>query len=262
MIRFDKIDSKLEELKQQWNNAEPFEYVVIDNFCDNEKLEEVYKTINGIDKNSVGKSRDYMFAKNKLEKSEFKSLSPELTAIYNDFTSDKFRSMVQHITGFADTFIDPDFHGGGIHMGGEGSFLDMHTDFNIHPKNKWTRELNILLYMNPGWKPEYKGQLKLENLDTGKKAEIEPIWNRCVIMLTKGHTKHGYDPINFPKGTYRTTMATYCYTKPEVGKELPYVSTVWYPSKSGIGKRIIGRHWPKLVNMKSKILPSKTGTNK
>lgn len=262
MIRFDVLEQNIDALHQQWKTSSPFEYIIIDNFCEEEPLKRAYETIQGIDKSSVGKSRDYVFAKNKLEKSEFKDLSPELTEIYNDLISTRFQNIIKQATGIGSAFIDTDFHGGGIHMGGEGSFLDMHTDFNVHPVKKWVRELNVLLYLNPGWKPEYKGCLKLQHKHTGEKAEIEPIWNRCVIMLTKEHTVHGYDAINFPKGIYRTSMATYCYTLPEEGAEVPYVSSTWYPSRGGYAKRLLGRYWPSLVNLKSRILPSRTGMNK
>jgi hypothetical protein len=63
------------------------------------------------------------------------------------------------------TFVDPKNFGGGLHQGKKNSFLDMHLDFNYHPLNKnWYRELNLLLYLNKDWKPEYKGQLKIKDL--------------------------------------------------------------------------------------------------
>ena len=65
--------------------------------------------------------------------------------------SDEFAGIVGTITG-RKLFVDPAFHGGGFHQGGDGSLLDTHVDFNIHPKHDdWLRVLNLLLYMNKDW---------------------------------------------------------------------------------------------------------------
>jgi hypothetical protein len=73
-----------------------------------------------------------MFARNKHEKSGFRDISPEFEQLHADLMNERFQLLLQRITGEA-VFVDPAFHGGGIHQGGEGSFLDMHVDFNTHP---------------------------------------------------------------------------------------------------------------------------------
>ena len=76
----------------------------------------------------------------------------------------------------------------------------MHADFSRHPVERtWIRELNILLYCNNGWMPDWGGRLDLEHLISGKTESIDPIENRLVIMLTKSHTLHGYKLFPFLK---------------------------------------------------------------
>ena len=231
--------------------------MVIDSFCDPEALQRLVSKIPDPREANIAKSRDYIFAKNKFEKSSFKNISDEFSELNDDFLSQRFENFVREITG-EEIFIDESFHGGGIHQGGKSSFLDMHADFNFHPLHaNWFRNINILLYLNDGWKPEFGGALKLRHRDTGESAEIEPLFNRCVIMQTREFTLHGYDPIAFPNGSYRRSIAAYGYNvvEPEAGRVR---STTWYPERSGFLKRAIGEFWPTLVALKTRFFGSST----
>ena len=261
MINFKKLEESLEDLKTQYNNSKPFPYIVIDNFCDP-------KIVNDIDslpnpsKEKINKSRDYVFAKNKFEKSDFKSFSNNFEMLYKDMTSARFNNLISEIMG-KKVFVDPDFYGGGLHQGGEGSFLDMHVDFNLHPQNStWVRELNILLYLNKDWQKEYGGELEIENLNNrGEIHKIEPVLNRCVIMLTKDFTLHGYKKISFPKGEYRRSIAAYAYSK-DNDHNLNERSTQWFPQENNGIKKFLGKYWPELVKIKGAIFGKGTKNNK
>lgn len=261
MINFDIIESHIDELSVSFANNDLFESVVIDNFCDEQKLLDLIDSIPDPVDSGVSKSRDYVFAKNKYEKSKFKEYGVLFQELYDDLVSEKFQRLLKEITG-EDVFVDKDFHGGGLHQGGDGSFLDMHTDFNYHPVNKnWFRNLNILLYLNKDWHSEYGGQLKLRHSVTSKSKSIEPIFNRCVIMYTRNYTLHGYDKITFPVGQYRRSIAAYAYTVKDNDVN-DIKSTVWYPENGWSGKRVLGRFWPNLVKVKNAIFGSGTKNNK
>ena len=261
MINFTKIENNIQQLTKDFSSASPFSYVVIDNFADEHKLHKILDTFPLPGTDNINKSRDYIFARNKYEKANFKEVSAECEEIYRDFMSEQFKNIVCKITN-QDVFIDPEFHGGGIHQGGEGSFLDMHVDFNYHPlQENWFRNLNILLYLNPGWKPKYGGQLKLKHTETGDYTEIEPLFNRCVIMFTRDYTLHGYDPISFPSGKYRRSrsllMPITSILNPQNQR-----STMWIPDTTSPLKKIIGQYWPEIVRVKSAVFGSGTARNK
>jgi Rps23 Pro-64 3,4-dihydroxylase Tpa1-like proline 4-hydroxylase len=261
MIRFEKLEANLPSLHREFLSNQPLPHIILDDFADAGRLEAVLSDIPAPESAQINKSRDYIFAKNKFEKSNFKELSPDLAEIYQDIVSDRFQEILKKITG-EDVFVDKEFFGGGIHQGGAGSFLDMHVDFNYHPVQKnWFRNLNILLYLNKGWKPEHKGQLKLRNSKTGETAEIEPLFNRCVIMFTREYTFHGYDKINFPANTYRRSIATYAYTLHDKGHE-SYRSTQWRPESGSLLKKAIGANWPALVRIKNALFGIGTKNNR
>lgn len=260
MINFQAIEDNIEQLAEEFQTATPFPFIAIDNFADEDKLFKVLDSFPVPGQANLKKSRDYIFAKNKYEKANFKDLSLECTEVYQDLISDRFQQIIYKITG-QNVFIDQEFHGGGIHQGGEGSFLDMHVDFNYHPLyQNWFRNLNILLYLNPDWKPEYKGQLKLKHTETGESVEIEPLFNRCVIMFTRGYTLHGYDKTAFPKGKFRRSIATYAYNLDRNPQNKR--STLWLPETSSSLKKFIGKYWPELVKIKGTIFGSGTVKNK
>ncbi len=263
MINFERLERDLPSLKKEFSSNKPFSFLAIDDFCYSDKIEALFEKIPDPVKENIGQSRDYVFAKNKFEKSKFRGIDPLFEEIYQDLMSDHFRNFLCSVTA-EDVFVDPEFHGGGLHQGGAGSFLDMHADFNYHPlHNTWFRNLNILLYLNPGWKKEYGGELKLRRLNgDGFTKLVEPVFNRCVIMPTRDFTLHGYDKISFPEGHYRRSLATYAYTLMDKPVEKQVRSTVWYPEQGGIGKKLLGKQWPKLVKLKTRLLGSATAKNK
>ena len=262
MLRFDRLEAEADDLARRFADAHPFEHIAIDDFCDTEALLRLHAAIPDPVSAQINKSRDYMFARNKYEKSGFKDISPEFAELHAELMSERFQKLLQRITG-QPVFVDPDFHGGGIHQGGEGSYLDMHADFNTHPLHTdWFRNLNVLLYLNKDWQPAYKGHLKLRHRDHPETTvEVEPRFNRCVIMFTRDHTLHGYDPIAFPAGQYRRSLAAYAYT-PLHDQTPAHRTTVWYPDGAGTTKTLIGRFWPAIVRVKTALLGSATAKNK
>jgi Rps23 Pro-64 3,4-dihydroxylase Tpa1-like proline 4-hydroxylase len=254
MIQFDFIEANQDKFRNQFLQAQPFPHIGIDQICDEKKLLELYHSIPEIDTPSA----DYVFAKNKYEKSRYKELGGVFEELYNDLTSDRFKKWLSYITN-EEVFVDDSFYGGGIHQGRKGSFLDMHADFNYHPLHKnWFRNLNLLLYINKDWKKEYGGELQLEDKRTGVKTEVDVPFNRLAIMHCRGYTLHGYDPIHFPEGTYRTSIAAYAYTLHEVPKESAR-TTEWHVKKdAGLGKYVLSKVWVPAVKLKSKFSKSKT----
>ncbi len=259
MIRIDRLEQEASKLAQEFTSNQPFEHLVIDEFADDAELRELLAELISPEDQRLNKSRDYVFAKNKFEKSAFAELGPRCSELYNDLCSPRFQALLSTIVG-ENVFVDTSFFGGGLHQGGTGSFLDMHADFNLHPVHReWNRNLNVLLYLNDTWQEEWGGELRLRHKTRGGEVQVEPIFNRCVIMTTRGHTLHGYDPTSFPEREYRRSIACYAYTIAEPGTA--YRSTVWYPDSGGVVKRAVGKQWPRLVSMKNRLFGSATTRN-
>ena len=121
MINFEKLDVLSEKYKHDYANATPFPHIVIDDFC-NEKIHSIVDNLPDPIEHKINQSRDYIFAKNKFEKSNFRSFGPEFNEIYEDLISDRFKNFLCKVTD-EEVFVDPEFHGGGLHQGGEEAIL-------------------------------------------------------------------------------------------------------------------------------------------
>jgi hypothetical protein len=256
MILFDKLEQNKDQYRMDFLLAKPFSYLAIDNFCDEAKINQLYSEIPDIQT----KSRDYVFAANKFEKSKIRDISPLFAELTDDLLSKPFQDFLQHVTN-QPVFVDQAFHGGGIHQGKKNSFLDMHLDFNYHPlHNDWYRYLNLLLYLNKDWKPEYGGHLKVRDLRTNEEKNIEVPFNRMVIQLTNNYTLHGYDMTHFPDGNYRTSIASYAYMLHQHHIEKPR-TTDWHVGDAGPVKRFFAWVYDPAVKLKNKLLGSSTAKN-
>ncbi|MDA9050987.1 2OG-Fe(II) oxygenase [Schleiferiaceae bacterium] len=259
MINWNYIDSNREELRKSYLTAQPFPHLVIKNICNEDKITLLRNAIPELN----NRSRDYMFAGNKFEKSHYFELGPLFKELYEDLRSEKMNNFLSFLSGKT-TFVDPDNHGGGLHQGRKNSFLDMHLDYNYHPLHKnWWREMNLLLYLNEDWRPEYGGHLKIRDLRTDETANLEVDFNTLIIQQCGDYTLHGYDPTNFPEGNHRTSIATYAFTE-HVRQLAAPRTTDWFPDKEGDGalKKWLGRNFHKVVKLKNAVLGNGTSKNR
>ncbi|GAC1358624.1 MAG: hypothetical protein NVSMB31_19010 [Vulcanimicrobiaceae bacterium] len=140
-------------------------------------------------------------------------LDPVFQAIFHELRSQRFMEWLAGVTQIPQLIPDPELHGGGLHQGSDGSYLDIHADFNIHPQLGIYRRLNVLIYLNERWEPQWQGYLELWSRDMQEcRQSIEPKFNRCVIMETHDHAFHGYKELHLPAGVTRRSLASYYYS--------------------------------------------------
>lgn len=247
--------------EEAFRGAHPFPLAIIDNFLPQDFADKLHQEI--LNLQDLTQSNDYIFAKNKFEYPALQEIGPHGAELKRFLLSEEFAEALSAMYG-RPVFVDTEFTGGGVHRGGPGSFLDMHADFGRHPSEKhWVRELNILLYMNKDWQPGYRGSLDLTNADNGQSISIEPLFNRCVIMLTKKHTLHGYKATAFPPGTHRNSIAAYAYSLEGDEAKLAELSTTtnWRPVDANPAKRVMARLAPSVVRLKQRLFGSNTVKN-
>lgn len=246
------------ELAHSFNAAVPVRYVVIDDFLDADFAQQLFDDLPQPD--DMPKSRDYMFS-DKRELSTLDRHAESSRKLHDVFMSLEFAEYLRPLAGH-DVFIDPEYVGGGFHAGAEGSFLDLHTDFNIHPTHPtWLREFNILLYLNPGWEPQWGGELLLTDHPGAPTISVEPRFNRLVIMESTDRSFHGYERINFPAGRSRRSIAAYAYSLVTAGS-ISRHTTNWVPQDGSPVKRALAKNWNRIVLTKNKFLGSGTLKNR
>jgi Rps23 Pro-64 3,4-dihydroxylase Tpa1-like proline 4-hydroxylase len=210
------LELRVPLLRAQWQAARPFPYLVIEDFLPHSDAERVMESYPSIDADKWAHST-YSHQRKKFTLREG---FPEPVGHFFDFAaSPRFLQIVSEITGIPSLLSDPELVGGGLHQIVNGGFLDVHVDFNFHPTTHLHRRLNLLVYMNKQWKPEYEGRLEFWDMREKRQvASISPDFNRAVIFETSEISYHGHPvPLASPPDVTRKSLATYYYTREPPG---------------------------------------------
>lgn len=128
--------------------------------------------------------------------------------------SSAFLNFLVVLSGIEGMVPDPHYFGSGLHFTASGGKLDIHADFNALIKHKLERRVNLLLFLNDDWDPEYGGHLELWSRDMNQcSAKIAPRLGRMVVFSTTDFTYHGHPhELTAPTGRARRSIAMYYYT--------------------------------------------------
>jgi Rps23 Pro-64 3,4-dihydroxylase Tpa1-like proline 4-hydroxylase len=197
-------------LNSQFEKAHPYKHVVIDHFLNDGFAEDLYAHFPGLDL----MTRNYNgLNEHKSEGSGFDRFHPSFSHLRSQLNTPEFQKAISTITGIDGLFSVEDALGMGVHQGGNGSYLDIHIDFNIHHVRKIHRRTNLLIFLNKNWQDSYGGKVEMWNANVSKcEQSYLPGFNRCVIFETNDISYHGYGKINVPEGETRKSFYAYYYT--------------------------------------------------
>jgi len=219
------------QLRDRYVAAEPFPHIALDGLFDDDALDAVLREFP--DRNAM-KWREF---DSPLEKKlgyfhETSTISKTVREFLNDMNSFEMLLWLEALTGIEGLIPDPYFGGGGLHQIEPGGFLKIHADFNVHPKLRLDRRLNMLVYLNKDWRDEYGGHLELWDRDRSAcREKILPAFNRTVIFSTTDTSFHGHPhPLTCPEGMSRKSVSLYYYTagRPEEERSAPH-DTLFIP---------------------------------
>lgn len=197
----------------------PFTYTVKDNFLDEQLALTLSDEFLSFDDPS------WFFYNNPLEHKKtinnWYNFPPTTYSFFSYLNSSLFVDKLKKEFNIENLYPDPGLHGAGWHIHGRGGKLNVHLDYNLHPKLKLQRKLNLILYLTPNWKPEWGGNLELWSHDpvTNQpkilEKTVECIFNRAVIFDTTQNSWHGFaQEISCPSNTYRKSIAMYYLIDP------------------------------------------------
>ncbi len=207
-IRFKYINPNRQEI---FRSDDYFNILVFDNFLLDEALEKAYGCFPDPDNEWT---RYFHYNEKKFGLSDRDHIPSQLRQVIEELNSDEFTEYLQSRFDFQGLSADPELAGGGLHITKNSGYLRYHTDFSHHPRhNNLQRRLNLIVFLEKEWKPEYGGELEFYNL---KKNRIEysftPAYNRCIIFETNRTSYHGYPrPVVCPDNISRKSIALYYY---------------------------------------------------
>jgi Rps23 Pro-64 3,4-dihydroxylase Tpa1-like proline 4-hydroxylase len=209
-------DEATSKLHAEFDSALPYRHVVIENLLKTEIANQLFENFPTVEKLDV---HYHGLNEKKSEGANFESFHPLFSELKKEMMSKEWSDWVSKVTGIKDVFITDDNLGMGLHQGTNGSFLDVHVDFNIHHVKNVHRRLNMLIYLNKNWKDEYNGAIEMWNADMSKlEKAVMPNFNRCLIFETSEISYHGYTtPLNIPENESRKSIYSYYYTNQREG---------------------------------------------
>ncbi|GJM35019.1 MAG: hypothetical protein DHS20C18_40200 [Saprospiraceae bacterium] len=218
-------EESIRDYRQQFNQGKPYKYIVIDNFLEDEVANSLY---DNFPKMTELRKHYKGINENKSEGSSFSEYHVDFVRVVEAIKGPEFVHWVEQVVGINDLILPDDHRGAGVHQGRNGSFLDIHVDFSIHPVLNLHRRLNLLIYLNKNWKDEYGGHLEMWNDDVTKLENMVKVnFNRAVLFETTDTSYHGYDVIRIPETESRRSIYGYYYSP--IAEDVKYHDTIFKP---------------------------------
>lgn len=214
LLDLEQFERRLPELAAEYAAAKPYPHIVLDGVLRPETLERAYREFDDLD---LTHWNNYLHVnERKYSNTAVATWGDTLAELSAAFTSERFTTFLSQLTGFANLRPDPSLDGGGLHRSLPGGFLNIHADFTAHHTHaNWQRRVNLLLYLNREWQPEWGGDLELWDRDMREcVSTVAPVGNRILLFTTDEHSYHGHpEPLRCPDGMARQSMALYYFTE-------------------------------------------------
>ncbi len=199
--------------RARYTDARPFAHAVFDDVLPTGILNTVAVEARALERYAGKWTRyEHLTERRKRGCTDLLAFGPTLRMLVRALNSS---ACLQALAAFAGTprlVADWSLEGGGVHVMARNGFLDRHADFRAHPVHRrWSRQLNVLLYLTPDWRSDWGGDLELAPPDQACTKAIEPVFGRLVLFTTTRESFHGVVPVRCPDGIARRSLALYFY---------------------------------------------------
>jgi hypothetical protein len=216
------------ELHATYAAADPFPHIMMDDFIDKDVLRGLLAEwpVASTDKKYYDRPQERL----KYEWQPHELSAPFLRSFLAEMNAEPMVRFIEALTGIPNLIADPYYNGAGLHEIKRGGHLGVHADFNIHRGMNVVRRVNLLIYLNDDWQPEYGGDLELWSKDMKQiRHKIAPLLGRAVVFNTDLDSFHGHpEPLTCPADRTRRSIALYYYTASESGlQDIPVRTTTF-----------------------------------
>jgi hypothetical protein len=226
---YDKWTTLLPRLAEKYATNNPIPHILLSGFLNDDTASEITRTFLNV---NIENWTQYKHHNEKKLGMANRDLFPSrIRQVIDELNSQVFLAWLSRLTRIPNLVADPSCEGGGLHQSGKGGFLNIHTDFSHHHYHKdWRRRVNLILYLNPAWQPEWGGSIELWDI-TMRQCVVKypPLFNDVLIFNTDQRSLHGFpEPIQCPEGQSRKSLALYYYSV-ESDSKFATCSTTYRP---------------------------------
>jgi len=234
----EEIREQTDAFRDQFQNAQPFPHLVVDHFLQPDFCQRLLREFPGFDEKRA--LNEFGEIGRKAVQEKLPQIGPAYRRLDDLLRSEEFLAFLSTMTGIPELVYDPAYVGGGTHENLEGQDLDVHVDFNMHPRTHLHRRLNLILFLNPEWKEEWGGCLQLHRNpwvppEEDQVVTIVPLLNRMAVFETSEVSWHGFRRIRLPaekKTLSRRSIAVYFYTRERPDQQIaPSHATIYAPRR-------------------------------
>lgn len=232
-INWHLLEKNEKLYRDLFSAVEPWQHVVIDDFLAPSIAAHASRSFPKADRDQA---RSALLFGTRKNDPEIALLDEAFSQIFTELHDARFVAYLERLSGIEGLRADETLFGAGIHQGTRGSVLRLHADHNTHPLDIGYRRVNVMLYLNENWLPQWNGALKLWDRSAEScRKEVEPLFNRCLIMAVDDTAFHEYGPLRVPETQTRNAVAAYYYARtPAPGQDSAPHITLW-PSIRGEG---------------------------
>jgi Rps23 Pro-64 3,4-dihydroxylase Tpa1-like proline 4-hydroxylase len=202
-------------LRDRVRQAQPVPFFSIDDFLDEAFADQVLASFPTFEEAAqIGRTFSAINEKKKIQVTDSSKFARPVAELNRALADPGFLDILSNVFDIPNLLADEELVGGGIHQTGARGHLDVHIDFNYIEERQLHRRLNILIYFNKDWKPEWGGNIELWDKDVKVcHHSFSPIFNRCVVFETNEVSYHGVTAVQCPEDRSRKSFAAYYYTK-------------------------------------------------
>ena len=243
IIDWDLLQRRLPNDRRQYREGPEAPHIVIDGLLDGAWLasSRVVDAVHQLGHGGAVAEYNYFTTRSAATDGP-EALPPAVRALIDELHSPRFISYLEELTGFRGLVADGALTNGGVHFMKPGGYLRLHRDEHIHPElTTLRRRLNLLLYLNEGWREDYGGHLELWSPDGARSLKrILPTCNRCVITSIEENVHGVPGGVRCPPGDLRKTLILWYYTNEGRAVDFEPVVFVSGPDDGPVQRLLIG----------------------
>ena len=163
MLNLDIINKKyhkLENYVDKFKSAEPFPFIVLDNFLKEDYFYELQNFISIENAKNKNKGKDFnTVVENNKWISKNSNLPEKIKVVTNALNSIDWINNLEKFSGIKEIFSTEvgNTELANFHEMNSNGFLGSHVDHSSDPKTGRPHVLNIILYLSQNWKKEWGG---------------------------------------------------------------------------------------------------------